>query len=296
MQETFEQETYEPEPWSPPEIEAEQREFQTDDQLALRYLDWPADPGAPILMMIHGRRAHARWFDPVVRDLSPRYRCVALDLRGHGDSPGDGEPASLHRYSADVAQFMKLFQGQKLILMVHSMSGRFGILAHQHHGMKPDLFVMADTPLYRRPHHNFPEPEFKPKRYPTKESALQRFRLMPMGTSAHPDLLRYVAEHALRENEDGTWTWKFDERTSTRPFGADFPDAMELDLESLDVPTLVIYGEHSGLVTPIEAQMMAGRLPNAKAVELPGAYHHIMLDRPSAFNRALLEFFAENGV
>ena len=51
--------------------------------------------------------------------------------------------------------------------------------------------------------------------------------------------------------------------------------------------------EHSGLVTPLEAQMMAGRLPNAKLVELPGAFHHIMLDRPSAFNRELLEFFAD---
>jgi pimeloyl-ACP methyl ester carboxylesterase len=295
MQETFEQETYEPEPWAPPEIEPEHREFKTDDGLTLRYLDWPADAGAPILMMIHGRRAHARWFDPVVRDLSPRYRCVSLDLRGHGESEADGEPASLHRYSADVAQFMKLFSGQKLILMLHSMSGRFGIFAHQHHGAKPDLLVMADTPIYRRPHHQHPEPEFKPKRYPTKESALQRFRLMPMGTTAHPDLLRYVAEHALRENEDGTWGWKFDERTSTRPFGSDFPDAMELDLESLDVPTLVIYGEHSGLITPIEAQMMAGRMPTAKLVELPGTYHHIMLDRPSAFNRELLEFFGEHG-
>lgn len=300
MQETFEQEVYEPEPWSPPEFEPEHRTFQTDDGLTLSYLDWGgaggAEPGVPVLVMVHGRRAHARWFDPVVRDLSPHYRCVALDLRGHGESEGNREPASLQRYTADVVQFMNLFESQKRILMVHSMAGRFAILAHQLHGVKPDLIVMADTPLYRRPHHLRPEPEFKPKRYPTKEAALQRFRLMPMGTSAHPDLLRYIAEHALRQYEDGTWSWKFDEQTSTRPFGSDFPDAMELDLEGLDVPTLVIYGEHSGLVTPLEAQMMAGRLPKAKLVELPGTYHHIMLDRPSAFNRELVEFFAENNL
>lgn len=294
-EEFYEADEYEPEPWSPPEFRPTHHRFLTDDGVSIHYVEWPADPDAPVLLMVHGRRAHARWFDPVAAGLSPRYRCVAMDLRGHGESTANGEPATLDRYSADLAQMMDRFKDEKLILLAHSMAGRFAILATQNYGRKPGLLVMADTPIYRRPHHMQAEPEFKPKRYPEKEHALQRFRLMPIGTSAHPDLIQYVAEHALRQLDDGSWTWKFNERSTTRPFGSDFPDATDLNLEALDCPTLIIYGEHSVLFDREEAEITASRFPKSKIVELPGTHHHIMLDRPSAFNQALIEFFAENG-
>lgn len=291
----FDEIEIEPEPWNPSDLTPEDRFFETDDGVKLHYLDWPADPGVPVVVMVHGRRAHSRWFDPVAPGLSPAYRCLALDLRGHGESESNGEPASLDRYGNDLAQFLAHLSGERLILVLHSMAGRIGILAHDRYGQTPDLLVMADAPLYRRPHHARPEAPFRPKRYPKKEFAIRRFRLMPLGSAAHPDLLRYLAEHSLRKNEDGTWDWKFDEETSSRPFGSDFRDAAELGLESIDCPTLVIYGEHSALVDSEEAQRTAARLPKAQVVELPDSFHHLMLDRPGAFNAALREFFARNG-
>ena len=141
-----------------------------------------------------------------------------------------------------------------------------------------------------------PEARMKPKRYPSREVALSRFRLMPPGTSAHPDLLDYIASHSIRQNEDGTWTWRFDEAGTSRPTSIDFPEAEELDIESITCPTLVIYGEYSELFDPEEARIIVDRLPNATLVELPGAYHHLMLDRPRAFNEAIRKFFRQNGM
>ena len=284
----------EAEPWTPPETEPEHCHFEADDGVIIHYLKWPADEGAPVLLMLHGRRAHAHWFDPIVPYFAPKYLCVSMDLRGHGESGSNG-PASLQHYTADLAQLMSKFSDRRVILLAHSMAGRPAILANQEHGRMPDLLVMADTPLYRRPHHSRPERPLRPRRYPTKEIAASRFRLMPKGTSAHPDLLRYIGEKAVSQDEDGSWGWKFDDEGTSRPFGADFPEAEDLGLEQVTCPTLIIHGERSRLFTAPEAEQIASRFPNAKVVELADTYHHLMLDRPREFSAALLEFFGEHG-
>ncbi len=282
------------EPWQPPAVAPRDRWFEADDGARLHDVEWPADPGAPTVALIHGRRAHARWFDPIVPYLSPRYRLISLDLRGHGESASRG-PAELKRYAADVAEWLHQDGGRPLAVMAHSMAGRIVILAAELHGLRPDLLLMVDAPIYRRPHHARPEAEFKMKRYPDREAAIARFRLMPPGTTAHPDCIRYIAEHSIRRNEDGSWSWRFDERGSTRPFGADFPDADQLALERITCPTLVVYGEHSLLVDAEEARRTAERFPRGRVVELADAYHHLMLDRPRAFSRLALDFFAAAG-
>lgn len=286
---------FDPEPWSPPPWEPAHHTFAADDGIRLHYLEWPSDPGATTVLMIHGRRGHAHWFDPVVKDLAPRYRCLSMDLRGHGDSGNDGDAGSFRRYAADVAQMMQRVRDGRLILFPHSMAGRLAIMAHQHHGQTPDLLVMADTPIQRRPHHMRPEPRYKAKAYPSLEAAVSRFRLIPPGTSAHPDLIDYIAAHGLRQAEDGSWTWKFDEAGSSRPFGSDFPSAEDLDLESYPCPTLVICGDRSELVSEEDARLMAERFPKGELAAIPGTYHHLMFDRPSEFNRAVLEFFERHG-
>ncbi|MBI1783769.1 alpha/beta hydrolase, partial [Candidatus Sumerlaeota bacterium] len=191
-------------------------------------------------------------------------------------------------------QFLCLFPGRKLILFAHSMAGRVVLLAHENHDVLPDLLIMADTPLTRHPRHFKPEPPFVNKKYPDKEHMLRRFRLMPPGTSANPELLMHIAEHAIRQNEDGTWSWKFSDEGTSRPVGLKMPDFNEMRMETMTCPTLVIYGEHSALVGADEARAIAQRFPRARLVSIPGAYHHLMLDRPKAFNDALLEFLREN--
>jgi pimeloyl-ACP methyl ester carboxylesterase len=46
---------------------------------------------------------HSDW-DAQVAHLSPRHRTVAVDLRGHGASPGTSDECSVEGYGADVAE------------------------------------------------------------------------------------------------------------------------------------------------------------------------------------------------
>ncbi|MBW3575908.1 MAG: alpha/beta fold hydrolase [Actinobacteria bacterium] len=57
------------------------------DRLRLPYLDW-GTAGAPAVLFLHGGALTARTWDLVCLALRDSYRCLALDLRGHGDSDG----------------------------------------------------------------------------------------------------------------------------------------------------------------------------------------------------------------
>jgi pimeloyl-ACP methyl ester carboxylesterase len=284
-----------PEPWTPPAIEPAHRTLTADDGVRLHYLEWPAEAGAPVLLMVHGRRAHAHWFDPVASHFCPQYLCVCPDLRGHGDSGLNG-PASLPRFAADLAQLMGQYSGRRLILLAHSFAGRPAILARQLFGVEPDALILADTPIYRRPGPEHFENTAKARTYPTREEAVSRFRLLPPANAAHPDLLRYIAERSVSQRPDGSWGWRYEESTAYLPFGMDFPEPEELDLEGFECPVLVMYGERSTLIGPEEAETVALRFADPTLCELAGGHHHLMLDQPARFNETLEIFFEQAGL
>jgi pimeloyl-ACP methyl ester carboxylesterase len=79
--------------------------------------------GTPIVF-VHGFAcAHSDW-DAQVAHLSPRHRTVAVDLRGHGASPGAPAECSIERYGADVAEVMRALALAPAVLVGHSMGCR----------------------------------------------------------------------------------------------------------------------------------------------------------------------------
>jgi pimeloyl-ACP methyl ester carboxylesterase len=85
--------------------------------------------GQPPIVLIHGFAcAHADW-DSQVAHLSSRHQTVAVDLRGHGDSPGTADECSIERYGADVAEVMRALALPPAIVVGHSMGCRVAIEA-----------------------------------------------------------------------------------------------------------------------------------------------------------------------
>ena len=70
--------------------------------LRLHALEW-GEPAAPPLFLIHGAGAHAHWWDALVPRLVPRWRVVAPDLRGHGESDWALPPSyAIEDFAADL--------------------------------------------------------------------------------------------------------------------------------------------------------------------------------------------------
>ena len=85
--------------------------------------------GRPPIVFVHGFAcAHTDW-DAQVAHLSPRHQTVAVDLRGHGASPGTAAECSTERYGADVAEVMRALALPPVVLVGHSMGCRVVIEA-----------------------------------------------------------------------------------------------------------------------------------------------------------------------
>jgi pimeloyl-ACP methyl ester carboxylesterase len=85
--------------------------------------------GRPPIVFVHGFGCgHADW-DAQVAHLSPRHQCVAVDLRGHGASPGTEADCSIERYGADVAEVMRALALPPSVLVGHSLGCRVVIEA-----------------------------------------------------------------------------------------------------------------------------------------------------------------------
>jgi pimeloyl-ACP methyl ester carboxylesterase len=85
--------------------------------------------GGPPIVFVHGFGCALSDWDAQVAHFSPRLRTIAVDLPGHGDSPGSAADCSIERYGADVAELMRALRLPPAVLVGHSMGCRVVIEA-----------------------------------------------------------------------------------------------------------------------------------------------------------------------
>jgi pimeloyl-ACP methyl ester carboxylesterase len=261
----------------------------TVDGTAVHYLRWGAR-GAPGIVLVHGGAAHAHWWDHVAPMLAGEYSVVALDLSGHGDS-GRRERYPTETWADEVVAVAEHagITGPPVVV-AHSMGGWVAITAAAIHGDRLAGIVDLDAPVSRQAPEEQAAREgvaFGPLRtYPTLDAALARFRTVPDQPTSLPYILDHVARTSVREVEGG-WTWKFDPRIFDRPVPTG-----EL-LQRVRCRMALFRSEH-GLVTPDTGAYMYEQLGRiAPVVEVPLAYHHVMLDQPIALVTGLRTLLAD---
>src|SRR5262249_34097083 len=91
----------------------------------------------PVLILLHGIARHAHTFDHIAKDFAGRYRVVAVDMRGHGDSDWSPEGAYLvDDYVKDLEGLIdQTLGGRKVTLLGNSTGGR---VAQVYAGRHPD--------------------------------------------------------------------------------------------------------------------------------------------------------------
>lgn len=266
----------------------------TVDGCDIRYSRW-GSPDRPGVVLVHGGAAHRHWWDHLGPLLMPAYHVVALDLSGHGDS--GRRPSYAAEQWADevvaVAADAGMERGRPPIVVGHSLGGFVTIVTASRHGEALAGAVVIDAPVQR------PDPEsaegeggraFKaPGVYPTLDEALQHFSLVPR----QPVLSPYVVDHVARTSLHATpagWTWTFDPRV----FSGREPRGFSAELASVRCRVAVFHGQLSELVTPDVNDYMNELLGRtAPFVEIPQAYHHLILDQPLAFLAALRAIMAD---
>ena len=273
-------------------------------RLKLHYVDW-GNPGAPPLLLLHGGRDHCRNWDWVARMLRPEYHIIAPDLRGHGDSQWshDGSYA-ITSYVHDLAELIHQLGLAPIKIIAHSLGGgvalRYAGLYPENvdrlvaiEGLRPLPAIEAE-PIDERTRRWIEEQRklsrSVPRRYASIEDALLRMQAANQHLS--PDQARHLTLHGLAQNEDGSYSWKFDNHVRSN-FPVDVTDD-ELNhlLSRIACPTLLVYGRESWASSPAEDGRIA-HFANARVTMLEDAGHWVHHDRLEAFVAEAKQFLME---
>ena len=263
--------------------------------LRLHYLDWGGE-ALPLLLCIHGYAQNAHSWDFTALALRDRYRVLALDLRGHGDSQWapDGD-YSQGAYLGDLEAFVETAAAGPLVVVGLSLGGT---LAYSYAAAHPDrvrTLVVVDTgPETTGPGRG------RIRRFVRQPDVLDSFESFVARTrrynSRRPEWqVRGSLRHSLQQLPDGRWTWKYDPvlRSRRRPGPQQDPSARWALWAQVRCPTLLVRGASSDLLDAAVAQRMADALPNVRLMEVPNAGHLVPGDNPVGFEQTLTAFLRE---
>jgi pimeloyl-ACP methyl ester carboxylesterase len=247
--------------------------------------------GKPPLLLIHGGSAHARWWDFVALALTDRCHVLALDQRGHGDSPWLEEWAYGSRhYIEDLAAVIKGWSFGPPVLVGHSMGGHNVMLHAGRYSETLRAAVAIDSPA------SYPKDatdmlrdiaERPGRRFASLEEAIENFRTIPSNNIAAPEVMAHTARHSFRPDAEGLWMHKMDRRTMLRE-----PISVWETLPNIHCPFLYIRAGTS-VIQPWVPDKIVSKVPNGRVAVVPDSHHHVPLDNPAGLVKVLREFLDE---
>ena len=254
--------------------------------LGFHYTDWGGD--GPPLVMLHGLSGHARTWDHTAAALSDRYRVLALDQRGHGDS--DWAPQyGIGLMAADLLAFMDALQLREVTLMGLSMGGLVSFVFTAAHPERVRRLMVLDIGPEIAPagSRNVSAAMAESDVFASEDEAFAQARAAnPRPTD---ETLRHRVRHNLRSLPDGTLTFKYDKAFRSQP-GAWLEltaDQLWAAWRSVRCPVLLVRGDDSPILAAETAQRMLAENPNASFASIPDCGHSITLDRPQGLLDAL---------
>ena len=274
-------------------------------RLRLHYVDW-GNPEAPPLLLVHGGRDHCRSWDWVAEELSKDWHVIAPDLRGHGDSAWspDGNYSTL-TFIYDIAQLIHQLKLAPVTIVSHSMGGnvclRYAglypesvskLVAIEGLGPSPKILKeQADRPPGDRVREWIDNKRKaagrSPRRYATLEDAYKRMK--DENSYLTDEQARHLTQQGVSQNEDGTYSWKFDNYVRLWPPGDMHPKEVQKIWEQISCPTLLLYGSDSWASNPAK-DGRAEFFKSAQIIEFENAGHWLHHDQFYRFISTLRDF------
>jgi pimeloyl-ACP methyl ester carboxylesterase len=246
------------------------------------------DPSRPSVVLLHGAGANAHWWDHLAPALAERFQVVALDFRGHGESdfPEALVPGA---FRDDLEALLEHLAAPHAALIGHSL-GAHVALGYAAAGGAPCALVLLDpargVSATRRRATRLAL-SLRPT-YASRDEALRRFQFLPGPAHVDESLRAAIAERSVRGEPGGRFGFKFDARW----FGV--PDRDRPALGGVRVPTLILRGAESPLLTQAGAHELQRGIAGARLVEVAGAGHHLQMERPRECLAEIQPFLARH--
>ena len=275
------------------------KKLRLNEDLEIAYCD-EGKPDADVLLFLHGMGAGIPSWSKNIPELKKHYRCIALDLPGHGFSTKGDFPYTMAFYSEAVLSFTRQLGLRDVTLVGHSMGGQISIVS----ALKaPDLItgLVLLSPAGIEPY-----------------TSVEKQMLITMsggiiatGNAFTKNRYNFLVGFGFDQDSAGELSkqlayFKDDAatfgRTMIRSIEAMLLESVNHELNNIKQPTLIIVAKDDkvspfqylrGQKFPEIVAQEAAKLPHGKLIIYESGGHFLQYLRPKTFNKAVLEFLKE---
>ena len=259
-------------------------------------IDGFTDPwkSAGTILLQHGYGRSSRFWYGWVPYLSRFYNVVRPDLRGHGQSPVDFNPATdstLEGYVDDIVAVLNDLKLDSVHYCGESFGGILGMALAAEHPERVRTLNLVSAPVYQ----DQKSQETFAGGYPSREEALRTLgtkrwaaaiydtaRFFPSGTD--PGLREwYVGEIGKSDVEVLCGLYGLLRHASAKDF-----------LPRIKAPVLGLYPTSGSITSPEQEELLAAGIRNLRMIHLPTEFHAILTLQPAVCARHVLHFVAQH--
>lgn len=250
-----------------------------------------AGTAADWMVLVHGVSQDHRLFDAQVRCFQDTYRILLIDLPGHGISSCIPAPYGLREFADHIRECMTSTGALDAVLWGTHLGASAGLLAACD---RPKLFsaLVLESPVF--PGRALPSVSnlLSDVAATAKEQGMTEARGLWWDKGPWFDLMRsdperFRAAEQWRMIEDFTGGPWLEKDLASKPI-----DSVEDKLLQLQVPTILINGEHDVVDFVLAADSLEELIPNAKRISIPGGGGFPLWELPDLVNERVFEALA----
>ena len=248
--------------------------------------------GQPLLL-IAGVGYGAWFWHKLVQELKDDFQVIVFDNRGSGQSDQPDGPYSVPMMAADTAGLLDALELKDAIVMGHSLGG---FIAQELAVSRPELIgklILASTnhggmqvvPITPEAMEVLTNREGDPVELVKRGIEIA---CAPGFGDKHPEVVKELMDYRFTNPVPPS---QYQAQVAAGAGTAVYtPDLVEKRLGSIQVPTLILFGEHDRVVPPGNAELMAGKIPDARVEIIPNTGHIFPIEDPSAAAEIIRNF------
>jgi 3-oxoadipate enol-lactonase len=247
----------------------------------VHYIDSGSPPGGPTLVLLHPFGGSLRFWDETRRRLGDRYRIIAYDRAGSGQTPAPTTPQTKARSIAELDDLLERHRLRRIVPIGVAIGAMIAAAYTAAHPQRVAALIFCNPALKVSP----------------AGRAMTQERLARLRSGGIAALLPDAVDLAFNGvRRDAAYRTYLEHFRANDAYGYELSALATLDLDITDDlpriqgPTLVLTGEHDVLFPPANAAEVARLIPESSLLTIRDAAHFPPIQNPSAFAQAVKDF------
>ena len=247
------------------------------DGLNINYID---EGSGEVVVLLHGWGSNITLFQSMTKLLSSKYRVIAMDMPGFGESDEPSTPWNVDNYVDFVIKFLKNFDVKSAVFLGHSFGGRVIIKMFERKSLPFEItkIILADSA------------GVKPKKTLKQKAKIKTYKIGKAVLNFAPVKALFPDALDKLRSKSGSADYNAASPVMRQTLVRVVNEDLTHIFPKVTPPTLLIWGENDTATPVSDACLMEKLMPDAGKVVFPNCGHYSFLEKQFEFNRVLASF------